>query len=122
MHEFSVMHYALSAAIEAARSRGASRILSLTMKVGELTHLNPEQLRLAFEALSEGTEAEGAELVIEVVRARIRCRGCGYEGPPSALEGPGLLVTVAKCPACGGFDVEVVAGRECTLASIRVRV
>lgn len=123
MHEFSVAQYVLSAAIGVARSRGASRVLSVTLRVGELTHLNPEQLKFAFEALAEGTEAQGAKLVVEVVRAKVRCRGCGYEGRPPPAEDLAILpIPVAKCPACGGLNVEVLAGRECTLASVRLKV
>jgi len=121
LHELSVMQSVVSTALSVARSRGASRVLAVSMKVGELTHLNPEQLKLAFEALTEDTEARGAELNIEVVRAKLRCRRCGYEGgPPSTLESLQLPIPIVRCPSCGGFDVEVEAGRECMLTSIKV--
>jgi len=121
LHEFSVMQSVVSTVLSVARGRGASRVLAVSMKVGELTHLNPEQLKLAFEALTEGTEARGAKLTIEVVKAKLRCRRCGYEGgPPSAVEPLHLPVPIVRCPSCEGLDVEVEAGRECVLTSIKV--
>ncbi|MCX8204940.1 MAG: hydrogenase maturation nickel metallochaperone HypA [Candidatus Nezhaarchaeota archaeon] len=124
MHELSVVQSMLSAALDVARSRGAVKVLAVTIRIGELTHLNPEQLKLAFEALAEGTEAQGAELIVEVVKAKVKCRSCGYEGPPSPIGGPAaqLVIPLAKCPACERLEVEVVAGRECALASIKIRV
>jgi len=116
------MQSVVSTVLEVARSRGASKVLAVSMKVGELTHLNPEQLRFAFEALTEGTLAQGAELHIELVKAKVRCRQCGYEGGlPSTADAPlQPLVLLVQCPKCGGFDVEVAAGRECTLTSVKV--
>jgi len=111
----------VSTVLNVAKSRGASRVLAVSMKVGELTHLNPEQLRFAFEALTEGTLAEGAELSVELVKAKVRCRQCGYEGGLSSTEeAPQLPIPLVRCPRCGGLDVEAVAGRECALTSIKV--
>lgn len=125
MHEFSVMQSVVEAIIGVARERGATRVLSARLRVGELTFLNPDQLRFAFEVLTKGTIAEGAELIIETVRAKLRCRSCGYEGEAS-YEGEEVHIPLAplllKCPRCGSMDVELTSGRECTLASVRVEV
>jgi len=116
------MQSLVSTVLSLAREKGAARVLSVSMKVGELTHLNPEQLRFAFDVLTEDTEAKGAELVIEVVEAKVRCRRCGYEGGLSSSREAFLqaLIPIAECPRCGSVDVEVVAGRECMLTSVRL--
>jgi hydrogenase nickel incorporation protein HypA/HybF len=54
--------------------------------------------------VAEGTVAEGAELRIEDVPARGRCRDCGTEGELPAFP---LL-----CSACGSANVELLAGEE----------
>ena len=54
--------------------------------------------------VAEGTEAEGAELLLEEVPAAGICRVCGIES-----ELPGFPLA---CEACGSLDVELVRGEE----------
>ncbi len=108
-----------------AEAKGAVKVLSVSLRVGELTFLNPEQLRFAFEVLTEGTIAQGASLLIESVKPAVRCRRCGYEGEVDyrgeEVHLPLVVPLSVKCPKCGG-DVELIAGRECTLTSIKVKL
>ncbi len=119
------MQAVLETVIKVAEEHGAERILKVNLEVGELTFLNPEQLRFAFKILSERTMAEGARLRIRRIRPRIKCSRCEYEGP-SRYEGPEVhvanLPVFLKCPKCGGEDVSVSAGRECNVKDIRVKV
>jgi hydrogenase nickel incorporation protein HypA/HybF len=72
--------------------------------VGGLRQVVPASLAFAFELVTRGTAAEGAELVIAEVPVAGRCRTCGAEG---ALPSFPLL-----CAGCGSADVEVVRGEE----------
>ena len=72
----------------------------------------PEALDLAVEAVTAGTIAEGAELVIEPVSARFWCPTCRHEFEPADLG--------AQCPGCRGFSGELRAGRELELASLEI--
>ena len=125
MHEFSTMESILKSVLKVAEEHGAEEILGIELRVGELTFLNPEQLRFAFQVLSEGTKAEGAKLKIRRVKPEIRCHKCGYEGP-IRYEGPEYhVLSVApllSCPNCGDVDVELKAGRECIIQSVRIKV
>jgi hydrogenase nickel incorporation protein HypA/HybF len=60
--------------------------------------------------VAKGTALEGAELALEEVPARGRCRACGEL---SRLDGFPLA-----CAACGAWDVEVVAGEELRVESL----
>ena len=65
----------------------------------------------AFEALTPGTMAEGATLVVTHGRRRSsRCRECGLEYDHDRFE--------MLCPACGSFNVEPLTGRELRIDSI----
>jgi hydrogenase nickel incorporation protein HypA/HybF len=55
--------------------------------------------------VSADTELAGSVLEIERVAAELRCRACATDF------GLGNGLTMF-CPACGGLDVEVVAGEE----------
>jgi hydrogenase nickel incorporation protein HypA/HybF len=125
MHEFSMMENILRIALIEARNYSAKRILVINLVVGELTFLNIDQLRFAFEILSEGTLAEEAELNIETMAARIKCSRCGYDGP-ILYEGPedhlGYVVAFLKCRICENRDLDLVSGKECVIKSLKVKV
>jgi hydrogenase nickel incorporation protein HypA/HybF len=82
------------------------------VKVGHLRQVVPDSLTFAFELVAVGTELEGAELVIEEVPARVRCRACEVETTLERFP--------AHCGACGGFDVEVTGGEELLVDSLEI--
>jgi hydrogenase nickel incorporation protein HypA/HybF len=92
-----------------ARGRPVTRV---EVAVGHLRQVVPSALSFAFELVAQGSAVEGAELVLVEVPAAGRCRACGAE---SRLDGFPLV-----CGACGGYDVEVVAGEELRVESLDV--
>lgn len=65
MHEaalFRDLHLALA---RLARDHPADRIVRATVRLGPLGHVAPETLRSAWATITEGTGADGAELVVE---------------------------------------------------------
>ena len=72
----------------------------------------PSALEFSFGLVAEGTELEGAELVMEVVPAGGRCRACGFDGP--------LPEFPLRCRACGAFDVEVLRGEELLVDALEI--
>jgi hydrogenase nickel incorporation protein HypA/HybF len=101
MHELSIAEALVAIVDRHAEGRRVSRV---QVSVGHLRQVVPSALSFAFELVAQGTSAEGATLVLEVVPATGRCRVCGAE---SRLDGFPLT-----CRACGGYDVEVIAGEE----------
>ncbi|MBV8734002.1 MAG: hydrogenase maturation nickel metallochaperone HypA [Solirubrobacterales bacterium] len=101
MHELSIAQ----AVVEiASRHASGRRVSKVELKVGHLRQVVPSALEFAFELLTDGTSLEGAELVIEDVPARGRCRACGRE---TVMRGFPL-----RCRHCGGMDLELEAGEE----------
>ncbi len=101
MHELSIADAIVRIALAHA---GEAKIESVEVKVGHLRQVVPDALAFAFTLVSEGTRAEGAELVMEVVPAAGVCRICGTES-----ELPGFPLA---CAACGSLEVELVRGEE----------
>jgi hydrogenase nickel incorporation protein HypA/HybF len=101
MHELSLAEAVVGIACRHAAGRPVARV---ELRVGHLRQVVPSALEFAFELVAQGTEAEGAELVMEHVPAAGRCRGCGAE---SELAGFPL-----RCRACGGLDLELLRGEE----------
>ena len=101
MHELSIADALLEIALRHADGR---RIDCVEVKVGHLRQVVPDALAFAWTLVTEGTEAQGAELVIEEVPAAGVCRGCGARSEWDAFP--------LACTACGSFDVELIRGEE----------
>ncbi len=79
MHEYSIACEIFEQVIATAKAHRASEVKSLTLVMGRLTHTNPEQLKFCFEVLAEGSIAEGAEFIVEMLSPSVECE-CGYQG------------------------------------------
>lgn len=109
MHELSI---AASIVEVAARHADGRRVERVFVRVGHLRQVVPSALTFGFALVAQGTAVEGAELRIEAVPARGVCRACGTE---SELESFPLV-----CGACGGFDLELLAGEELYVESLEM--
>lgn len=96
----------------AAEDSGAMAVTKVSLSVGEMTEAIAEALEFAFDALTEDTIMEGAELDITYVRPRSRCHACGNEFEHDRFH--------LGCPTCGSIDTELVAGKELYIDSIEV--
>jgi hydrogenase nickel incorporation protein HypA/HybF len=105
VHELSIAHEILRTCRGAVAGHGPGRLETVRVAVGELSAIEPELLRFAWEALTaEGPDA-GSRLDVEWRPARQHCLACGEDKPRSA--GTWLRV----CPDCGAV-LEVDGGDE----------
>jgi hydrogenase nickel incorporation protein HypA/HybF len=109
MHELS-----LSSAIvnTVAKHAGGRRVTVVNLRVGKLRQVIPDTLEFYFEFVARDTVCEGADLVQEVIDARLRCRSCDHEWE--------IEIPAFRCPVCSGSDVEIAAGNEFEVESIEV--
>lgn len=114
MHELSIAMSLVEQVEKVVREQNAVSVPRITVTVGQLSGVDPEALRGAFPLAAEDTPAAGAELVVELVAARVRCRACGQSSTPTA---PFLF-----CVGCRSTEVDVEAGRELFIKSIEVDV
>jgi hydrogenase nickel incorporation protein HypA/HybF len=109
MHELSIAE----AVVEiASRHAGGRTVSKVELKVGHLRQVVPSALEFAFELLTTGTPLEGAELVIEDVPARGRCKQCGAETQMRAFP--------LQCGHCGGLDLEIETGEELLVDALEI--
>lgn len=104
MHETAIVQGLMRILTRQAAEHGIERVARVTVKVGRLRAVEPQQLKSCFEMFAEGTLAEGAELVVDEVGVRGRCQDCGLE-----FDVPRFRFA---CPACGGIRVDVTRGQE----------
>jgi len=62
MHEASLMRDLMTRLLEVAAARGARRVVTVTVRLGALSHMSPAHFREHFDYAARGTIAEGAEL------------------------------------------------------------
>jgi len=125
MHEFSMMERVLKTVLLEAEKHGAVQVLEVVLEVGELTHLNTDQLIFAFQVLSDGTIAEKAKLTVDRIPPRIECPQCGYLGPVSlgVPEVPlGYGTFFLKCDSCGNRDLRILSGKECKIKNLKIKI
>jgi hydrogenase nickel incorporation protein HypA/HybF len=104
MHEVSLMKNLLDVVVNTAEKEGAKSIDLIHLRIGEISGVNIDSLRFAFEILSRETVAAGAKLECEKVLLAGRCMDCGEDFRPNDL--------VFRCPSCGSVSIEISAGRE----------
>jgi len=109
MHELSIAQAIMDVAARHAAGRTDARV---EVRIGHLRQVVPDALDFAFTLVTAGTALDGAELVLEEVPARGRCRVCGAD---SVLHGFPLT-----CARCGALDVELRAGEELTVEAIEL--
>jgi len=89
----------------AVSEHGAGRLEWVRVAVGELSAVEPDLLRFAWEAVTSGTPDAGSRLDVEWHAARQHCPGCAADKP--RRDGSWLPV----CPDCG-HPLEIDGGDE----------
>ncbi len=120
MHEISIAGAIVDAVLDAAKKNDAKKVNEVFLEIGELTALNPDQLKFIFETITSGTVAEGARFNIAIVKPLIFCTKCSYKGQVQFFEKLHFFLPVIRCPECGEVDVDIIAGRECCVKKIKI--
>jgi len=92
VHEYSIVQALVERVGAEARARRATAVHRLAIRIGELSGVEPELLRTAYETFRERTICEGAALDVQVVAARWECPGCGRAVGRGELEGSGFEI------------------------------
>ena len=110
MHELSVALELLATCRAEVAARGGERLLSVAVRVGELSGVDPDLLAYAWEAACEEARLPGVELDLRRAAATRRCPTCGpLTDVPEPHAGP--RAWLEPCPRCGD-PLHVTGGRE----------
>ena len=113
MHELSIMTGVVDAVRQSAEQAGATKLLKISLSVGEMTEAIQDALEFAFEVLQETDPfLQGAQLEIHMIRPKSICLECGAEFEHDRYD--------MFCPECDSFATELIAGRELQIDSIEV--
>jgi len=112
VHELGIASAIIEAVHAEMGKRGEARPSRISVRIGELSAVDPEALRFAFDALVRGTDLAKLILEIQECPARYQCRACGKTF--SSRE------WITDCPACGARDAQCVGGDELDLAYMEI--
>ncbi len=110
MHEMAIASDLIRQVVDTAEQHKATRVREIELEVGAMRLVVLDALRLAFEAVTEGTVAEGATLTLVEIPPRAECRVCEHSFEPA--------IDCYLCPRCEKADVKIVAGNDIILRSL----
>jgi hydrogenase nickel incorporation protein HypA/HybF len=130
LHELSLVQGILDAVNETASEKGG-RVLSVRIGVGELAQFDIRLVRQLLRDLRKGTPLEGARVVVEPEKSKVKCLSCGrvwgvrdLAAPLSTDERemmhflPELLNSCSKCPSCSMSYFEIEEGRSVRIMEV----
>ncbi|CAH2605554.1 Hydrogenase maturation factor HypA (plasmid) [Rhodovastum atsumiense] len=112
MHELTICERLIGLLDEERRRRGFTKVKRLRLEIGQLSCLDPEALRFAFDVSSRETFLAEARLEIDQPPGQASCLDCGAEAT--------ISTHLDTCPACGSTRLDVVGGMQMRLVEMEV--
>jgi len=108
MHELSIVQNIIEIVLAELPKHNLTKVESISLRIGEMRQVVPDALYFGFECLSKNTPLEGAEVKIENIPIKGKCRHCQHE---FILEN-----WLESCKKCGENHVEIISGKELEIA------
>jgi len=120
MHELSIAATIMEDVLRFIEARGIDKVVVVRLAIGQLTCVQPEQLKFCYESITQETPLRDSKLEIETIGATVICPHCNYTGAPkywmdSLADAP---IATLQCPSCGRAT-EADQGHECAIKSIQ---
>jgi len=113
MHELAVAQSIVEAVEARAAECNATRVKGVRLKIGEASGIVTDSLTFCFEMLASlDPTLAGAQLLIDTVPHRARCRHCDTEFS--------VINFVAQCPTCKEWSSEIVSGTELQILEMEI--
>lgn len=112
MHEMALAESMLQIVEETARRNAATRVSTVWLELGALSHVEPQALRFCFDAVTRGSVADGAALTIVETPGSAWCMQCSETVPLAQLGD--------ACPGCSGYQLTVTQGDAMRVKEIEI--
>ena len=110
MHEFSIVSNLFSIIEDLITEHDLKKVSKVTLEIGKMRQVVPVAMKMAFDAISEGTPVEGATLEMNFVPITMECRACNHKFQ--------VEENVYLCPQCQSPQLELVEGQELIIKNI----
>ncbi len=124
MHEFSIANPIVKKVLDLAKEKKAKAVKGIEVCVGELVLLGAEE-EFRFwlkELLCKEEIAKDAQIKINIVKSKVKCRKCGYEGGLEVNHEHSHSHPVFLCPHCEDSDIDIKEGKDCVLEKVQVEI
>ncbi len=111
MHEMGLAQNIFDIVLRAAQQNHVGKVMRIHVRAGQLRGIVPEQLQFCFGFVAkESPVVEGADLVIETLPIKGKCKSCSHE----------FMVEEYRfvCPECEHEDIDVLQGMELLVSNI----
>ena len=112
MHELSLCESIVETLEQQALAQHCRLVKTVWLEIGALSGVEAEALRFCFDAVTRGTLAEQAKLVILEVPGQAWCTQCSIHVP--------MQQRFDACPRCGGFQLRVNDGEQLRIKELEV--
>lgn len=110
MHELSVAQNIIEIVTEFAKKNNADRVTEVTLDIGAVFGIIPENLEFAWDISVKNTIIEGAKLKINFIKAKALCLDCKKEFD--------MVDIYTMCEFCGSLKFDIIQGKELKVKSI----
>ena len=115
MHELQVTERILDIVVKHAETNSVQKVLSIQLRIGEMSDLEDEWIQKYFDYLSKDTVADGAKLRIERSPVVMQCDECAHSFEVNMKE-----IKEIQCPECDHKKCTLVSGREYYIKDMEV--
>jgi len=112
MHEVSLIEDLIQQIVLEAGRQSFTQVRSIRIRLGVLAHAQPHALYFCFAAVTSGTIAEGAQLMIDTISGQGRCNQCLQTMP--------IDDRYMACKECGSAPLTILTGDEFQLIELEV--
>lgn len=113
MHELSVCQGLLKQVSQIAVEHNATAVEKIYLQIGPLAGVEPALLQAAFPIARINTLAEQADMLIQSMPIRVRCKTCNAECEAT--------LNNLTCAACGDWQTELLSGDELLIERIEMQ-
>ncbi|MDF0521107.1 hydrogenase maturation nickel metallochaperone HypA [Bradyrhizobium yuanmingense] len=112
MHEMALCEGIMEIVEEEARRRSFSKVRTVCVEIGALSHVDAEAMKFCFPVVAVRTIADGAVLEIVELPGVAWCMACSR-----SVE---IAQRYAPCPCCGSYKLQVTAGEKMRLKELEI--
>lgn len=110
MHEIRIAEDLSAIVLEAAKTENLSKVTRVNISFGQMVQIVPDIFEFAFREIVRDTIAHDADIDIEIIPVKMRCKNCGCDF--------NVKENRFSCIICNSSDLEIVNGKELFIKSI----
>jgi len=112
MHEYSIVQSLLDSCEENAKANNATKITKVVVKIGVMSGVEPDLLKIAFDTFKEETICSQAEFIMNIQPVVIECLKCKEQSTLQNHE--------YSCKKCDSVDIKILDGEEMYLMQLEL--